>query len=156
MSDREWVRPPLTEQQLSQSIEALGFQPNASLVEVLQTVGNGGFGPGYGLMGLAGGAADDTGKNAVELYGTFRQTDADDPLWVWPEKVLPICHWGCAIYSCVDCTSDSGGMVTWDPNQLENDGSAQEGLFPLGISFEQWIKDWGEGVDLSSKIYPDG
>src|SRR6266568_3811614 len=26
------------------------------------------------------------------------------PSHFWPERFLPICHWGCAIESCLDCT----------------------------------------------------
>src|SRR5215510_6467043 len=82
-------------------------------------IGNGGFGPGYGLIGLTNGAPDDIGKIAPEIYNQLRSADRDDPNWKWPHGLLPICHWGCAILSCVDCTDPNFRMRIFDPNVRE-------------------------------------
>ncbi len=34
----------------------------------------------------------------------------------WPEGLVAICHWGCAIWSCVDCNSEQGRVIRFDPN----------------------------------------
>jgi hypothetical protein len=30
--------------------------------------------------------------------------------------VLPILHWGCAMYACVDCRSEAGTVLLFEPN----------------------------------------
>lgn len=64
---------------------------------------NGGFGPGYGVMGVEGGFTDDLGHTVADLFEVYRQPDPEDPTWEWPERFLPICHWGCVVYSGIDC-----------------------------------------------------
>ncbi len=72
-------------------------------------VGNGGFGPGYGILGVRGGHADDTKRNAIDYYR--------DEFWPFLRRgLLPICNWGCAIYSYVDTSQPDGPMWAWDPN----------------------------------------
>src|SRR6266404_724628 len=34
----------------------------------------------------------------------------------WPERLVPICNWGCAVYSCVDCSTSEYLMTVFDPN----------------------------------------
>jgi hypothetical protein len=67
----------------------LGFNLPPLLIQVYTEVVNGGFGPGYGLLGLAGGFADDLGDTAVQSYLRRR---ADQSLQ-WRDALLPICHW---------------------------------------------------------------
>jgi len=79
----------------------LGFVLPRPLVDLYQSYGNGGYGPGYGVIGIAGGHKDADGrldlvsryKAQVELYS---QED-DIP---WPVGLLPICNYGCGLYSC--------------------------------------------------------
>ena len=66
----------------------LGFNLPPLLIQVYTEVANGGFGPGYGLLGLAGGFADDLGDTAVQSYLRRR---ADQSLQ-WRDALLPICH----------------------------------------------------------------
>ena len=61
-------------------------------------IGNGGFGPGYGLIGLSSGARDDAGKTGTDIRQEFRE-NTDDPNWRWPYGPLPICYWD--VESCV-------------------------------------------------------
>jgi hypothetical protein len=55
-------------------------------------------------------------ETAVGLYTAFCEGDSDDPAWVWPRRLLPFCDWGCAIRSCVDCSSPNARVVSFDPN----------------------------------------
>jgi hypothetical protein len=55
---------------------------------------------------------------------------------------VPICYWGCAIYSLVDCTDGEAGMWGCDPNP------APEGISPLfrePLTLAQWLGRWIEG-----------
>lgn len=148
------VYPKLSAKELSESIRELGFEPPALYVTLMQTVGNGGFGPGYGLMGLVGGATDDMGSTAVGLYKDFAQSDPDDPAWKWPYGLLPVCHWGCAIYSCIDSTSNDVSVKTWDPNEWEDGTSPELAIRSTGMSLAEWLENWSNGVNLWEKMFP--
>jgi len=43
-----------------------------------------------------------TGECRDKVVRTFRYLAL--PYHLWPERFLPICNWGCAIESCLDCT----------------------------------------------------
>lgn len=144
----------LSADQLVQSANELGFEPPALFVELLQSVGNGGFGPGYGLMGLLGGATDDMGSTAVKLYTDFAQPDPDDPAWKWPHGLLPICHWGCAIYSCIDSTRAEAPVKTWDPNEWEDGTSPELAIRSSEVSFAEWLDAWSDGINLWDRMFP--
>jgi len=88
---------------------AIGHPLPRLLRRLYTEVGNGGFGPGYGLLGLEGGHSDDTGATAISARKEWESL---------PPALLPICHWGCAIYSLVDCSSPDGPMWGWDPNPV--------------------------------------
>ena len=88
--------PPASGAELARSERRLGFRLPPFLGEVYQQVGNGGFGPGYGLIGLPGGFAHDEGKSIVELYHEYHVDSPDDPSWQWPDGLVPVCDWGCA------------------------------------------------------------
>jgi hypothetical protein len=105
---------PATPEQVRDSERLLGFKLPTAVRQLYTLVANGGFGPDYGLLGLVGGAPDETGETAVGSYLRRRETARD---W-WPQYLLPICNWGCAMYSCVDCGPHSrqGRMVRFDPN----------------------------------------
>jgi hypothetical protein len=109
---------------------------------------------GYGLLGLTGGMQDDVGQTAVDSYLLRRGRDPDDPDWRWPEALLPICHWGCAIFSCIDCVRPTYNMTVFDPNVYRTAWS--ETFFSEQLPFEEWIDLWSRGEDLWQRLYGDG
>lgn len=125
------------------------------LKKLYSEIGNGGWGPGYGLLGLTGGATDDVGDTAVQSYLARRRVNNKDPLWQWPSGLLPICHWGCAIYSCIDCQRPSFPMVCFDPNAHDDSSNWSDAFYPEGVGFDRWIKLWAEGHDLWDRLYGD-
>lgn len=143
--------PPARATEVKQAEQLLGFSLPFDLADLYIGVGNGGFGPGYGLIGLPGGVLDDGDKSIVDLYHAYHIVSPDDPTWRWPDRLVPVCNWGCAIYSCVDC--DCGSVVTFDP------GEQSEGE-PLSRAFAQshpsvvtWFEDWVNGIRLWDKMY---
>jgi hypothetical protein len=138
--------PALTERATVDAESRLGFGLPAVVRELYTEVANGGFGPGYGLLGLIDGARSDTNRDAVEEYLAFRQPDPEDPGWHWPEQLLPICHWGCAIYSCVDCSDERADLVRFDPNPVDTDWSIA--FAPEGHTILSWLEAWLRGEDL--------
>jgi hypothetical protein len=142
---------PATPEQLRDAERRLGFGLPVAVRQVFSGVANGGFGPGYGLLGLGGGATDDLEATAVDSYVQRRSWNGQQG-WYWPERLLPICHWGCAIYSCVSC--ERGGdlrVVRYDPNR----GSWMQ-FRDEGRNFVQWLGAWLDDADLWTIEEPDG
>jgi hypothetical protein len=119
----------------------LGFDLPRSLREVLARVENGGFGPAFGLYGV--GAPASTGRACDErsIESCFVEFAAHP---TWPRRLLPICDWGCAIWSCVDRESDL--IVT----------SSNGAFASTGRSFFKWLEGWLDGVDLHAEMFGRG
>lgn len=74
-----------------------------------------------------------------------------------PESLLPVCHWGCAIYSFVHCPS--GRMFGWDPNPVAPGDNVP--FFEQEYTLAAWLAAWLDGslrqpwlvTDPTSGIY---
>ena len=124
------VAPPVDAEELASAESGLGFGLPDALREIYLNVANGGFGPGYGLLGVVSGTTDDLGNTADSLYTLFAQTDPDDPKWSWRFQVVPFCYWGCAVYSCI---TPEGMVIGFD------EGEWVEEEIPLDDWFEAWL-----------------
>jgi hypothetical protein len=145
--------PLLTKDALHESEIALGFEVPPELKELYCCVGNGGFGPGYGLLGLINGATDDLGNTAVSGYQRLRNEWSNESA-TWPEGLLPICNWGCAIYSCINCVPPEYEMTVFDPNPHDDScADWSDAFFPERCSFAEWITLWAKGTDLWARLY---
>lgn len=150
--DKRDVPVPANPRIIEEDETQLGFFLPRLLKQLYSAIGNGGFGPGYGLTGLTGGMADDTGSTAPTTYLSFR-SDAE---LGWPVGLLPICHWGCAIRSCIDCNDPYFGMRIFDPNVCERYGDWSDSFFDDAITFDAWIEAWASGSDLWKRAYGRG
>lgn len=131
--------PPLvvaTEAEVRQTENELGHAMPPLLVELYTKVGNGGFGPGYGILGIAEGFTDDLKQDAVGARRSLHLAEFDDEA-----VLLPICHWGCAIYSMVDLRSSDAQVWGFDPNGADG----RDALYHQNISLETWLERWLEG-----------
>jgi hypothetical protein len=116
----------------------IGFALPPLLVRIYTEVGNGGFGPGHGLMLLAApGEADPDSVAAV--YRNFRA-------WSWPEKLLPLWDWGCAAWSCIDAATSEGVIVTHDE---------VAGAIETAFTLRSWLQSWVSGVEMYKEIFED-
>lgn len=111
---------PATEEQLLATEQELGFPFPPFLRLLYSSIANGGFGPGYGLIGAKGGF--DEAGTIVEMY-QYHTTRAqlvdleqyERAIWpdsllelpetVWPRFMLYLCDWGEANVSCLDCVT---------------------------------------------------
>ncbi|WIN00025.1 SMI1/KNR4 family protein [Actinoplanes oblitus] len=109
-------------------------------------LGNGGFGPSYGLMSIE------------ELAHAVPDRDS------WPMSLAPACtfllpvsSWGCGIESCIDLCSQDAQMWVIDPNYGPDNeadpvqfphGTASLVLYPHGMTFASWLHRWAR-QDLS-------
>ena len=143
--------PPASEEEVSAAERQLGFRLQPLLRRLYREVGNGGWGPEYGASGLITGARPDLpDSGSVNWVLGMRQAepdpDAPNPWPGWPDGLVPVSTWGCAIWSCVDCTSPEGPVIRFDPNA--------EGAFvddpwkavwlPESPSLRAWLIDWLE------------
>lgn len=133
------VAPGITVAQLRKSERHLGFALPDLLNEIYTKVGNGGFGPGYGLLGVFGGAADDLGRTAIDVYSDCREFAPD----TWPEKFLPVCHEGCNHYICIDCRWKSAPVYAFDTTaHFVDKMSWAESTRRTADSLREWLSDW--------------
>jgi SMI1/KNR4 family protein SUKH-1 len=146
-------RSPVTEEELVQAETQLGFVLPSLLRRIYREVGNGGFGPGYGLLPLnelPPNGGDDTTSLVAEYQGmkSFSQQDIDayfaeeeEKPALWPERVLILCDWGCNIYSCLDCSSSELPIFRMDSNENFLVEWAIE-----APSLHQWLERWIDGT----------
>ncbi|MXM62352.1 SMI1/KNR4 family protein [Streptomyces sp. HUCO-GS316] len=132
---------PVDTATLARAEATLGFRLPPLLAELYLQTGDGGFGPEYGLLPLldnppAGEPA------AVVQYLASRESGRKDPDWPWPEGVLPISHWGCAMYACVDCRSPRATVLLFEPNAHD----ADHAWYVDAPSLEDWLRNWIEGT----------
>ena len=145
---------PATAEAVDAAEESLDFALPPLLKRVLREVGNGGFGPGRGLLGVGGGATDEHGSSLVDLYDSFSATNSDDPGWRWPHHLVPLCSWGDSTYSCVDCSHSDGAIVTFDANGYRPGSDITHHLTSADLSLEAWLAAWADGADLWSLMFP--
>ena len=99
------------------------------------------------------------------------RADAERGMPPYPEKLLPICEWGCGISSAIDCSHSDGPIVRIDPNldvpsmvncfDLSPDfkfygqySNAETASWYEAGSLNEWLEGWLTGVDLFRQPYP--
>jgi hypothetical protein len=117
------IAPPATPELIRDAEQRLGFSLNPLHRRLLESVGNGGFGPGDGFIGTARESLDVEGRSFTEL----RQV-------LWPNthfQVVPLCDW-----ACIDTTT--GAILTM----------SEFGLMDIGQSLHSWLEQWIAGANL--------
>src|SRR5262249_7834402 len=135
-------RRPATDADVVSAESYLGYRLPTLLRRIYLDVADGGFGPGYGLFPVLKGR-DEPGQD--ESLVVVRNKLAPDPRWI-PE-LLPICDWGCAIWSCLDCRSDDGPIVT---------AAGENPLTNTGHDLRSWLRAWLGGADLWNDMFEPG
>src|SRR5262249_3052520 len=107
-------RPPASPGEIEAAEKALGFSLPEPLGLIYTRVGNGGFGPGEGLLPIQGLGLPNLARNAVEVYLAAR-AHREAPSWEWPEQLLPFCFWGNGVFSCADCSQAGSPVLRWNP-----------------------------------------
>ena len=143
---RSVAAPPATEAEIAATERALGVRLPALLRRLYREVGNGGFGPGDGLLGLP---ASEAGASAL------------------PRGLISICEWGSGIISCLDCSGPDAPVVRLDPNMPKADvrtrvpAALHYARAPeVGVacwleaaSLEGWLEAWADGKRLFYAAY---
>jgi hypothetical protein len=93
------VSAPATTAAVDQAERAIGYALHPIHRRLLIEVGNGGFGPGAGLVGLTGGTLDIDGGSLVEVSRMLQLELSASP----PFPIAFLCDWGCGTWACLDC-----------------------------------------------------
>ena len=146
----------LSESEIARAESHLGRRLPSLLRAAYSEIGNGGFGPGYGLLPLILDETPPRQETVVNIYLAFRGSAANEPEWSWPDNLVPFCDWGCAIRSCVDCASPDGAVFTFDPNTQQADQDMSPSLAVTHSSLDAWFRDWIAGVKIWDLMFqPD-
>ncbi|WP_093661784.1 SMI1/KNR4 family protein [Streptomyces wuyuanensis] len=139
-SDSKDLPEPVDDAQISEAEGLLGFALHPLLVRLYREVADGGFGPDYRLLPLHG-----PGSSVVGEYMTRREASLGAEYPEWPEGVVPILTWGCAMYAGVDCLSADGQVLLFEPNPY-NGGSWEQCWFLDSAGLAAWLGTWLAGT----------
>jgi hypothetical protein len=135
---------PLRQEDIERAEVRLGLNLHPLLAAVYRDFANGGFGPDYQLLSLVDGP---TPERVVDLYLDNRRQYAGTA-WAWPEGVLPILTWGCGMYACVDCRSEKGTVLLFEPNP----GDPDLAWYEDAPSLEEWFEGYIRGTGWWDKL----
>ncbi|MEU4572180.1 SMI1/KNR4 family protein [Nonomuraea sp. ATR24] len=121
-------------QAVAEAEEAIGYPLPSLLRRLYLEVGNGGFGPRGGIIGVRGYDfwKSDIFADITESALAFRT----EP-YGRRAGMIQLLDWGCAIASLLDCRDPEGAMWGWDPNLCCLDHA----LFPQNITFASWLTE---------------
>jgi hypothetical protein len=157
--------PPAPLAEIEATETALGFQFPALIRELWLQVGNGGFGPGYGVIGVGTGVKIyDYDATLVQATDYLRQTadylkkylddalaethlseehrldaeaaQADYDQWYCNNTFLIYCYWGCNVTTIVDCGDPDLPIYALDSTDISSHTSK---------TLRQFWQDWLDG-----------
>jgi len=139
---------PVSPATVAQAEKDLGFPLPPLLRELYLQIGDGGFGPGYGLYKLTGGETDLAA--VVPNHRMATDPDLPEPYNTWRAKHLMLVDWGCNIYSAVDCASAEGTVYRYNLDRYDDETSGPVRDYGIleAASLGEWLERWMEGEDL--------
>jgi hypothetical protein len=85
----------------------------------------------------------------------------ENPVWRWPERLLPLANYGCGMWSCVDCEYRTLPMILWDSDNLDSDLTAADARLNWGnsfwdqrLAFRAWLEGWLAGKPEPEPEWP--
>lgn len=140
-SERDALPGPVAVDQIALAEAQLGFALHPLLARLYRDVADGGFGPEYQLLPLL----DGPGASVVAEYAEQRKASVGVEHPQWPEGIVPILTWGCGMYAGVDCFSEEGQVLLFDPNPYSG-GSWDECWYVDAPSLAAWLEVWLAGT----------
>lgn len=159
-----FLYPPAPLSEIEQAEVEIGFKLPALIREIFLQVGNGGFGPGYGITGVINGMKIydfslvenvkiipeykdyhyqtlkdlerllDSGE--VELAEYQREKRICEA-WKDVEQFVWYCYWGCNVTTLVDCANPDLPVYAVDAGDMHLHSSK---------TLRQWWRDWLDGT----------
>jgi hypothetical protein len=122
----EWlpVQPSVSPEGVAAVEAQLGFRLPGLLRRLYTEVGNGGFGPGFGLIPLSAASLGDRPPPEAEfdLAGDYERLvcrHAGGREGGWPAGLVPAFYFGCTAFEFVDCRDPAGPVVWFDEGSEE-------------------------------------
>lgn len=144
------IYPPVSAAEVAEGEQCLGFPLQRLHRRLFEEIGNGGFGPGDGIIGLPGGhgglvgVPSDHRKQETKTMIALRRgmwVDAEHPSL--PHGVVPLCDLGCARWLCVDELANEGVVLVLD----------EFGLTDTGESLRSCLADWADGIPVEKRLF---
>jgi hypothetical protein len=154
---------PITSSELAEEESRLGYVFPPLLRQLYLQVGNGGFGPGNGLLSVRqiSPKVDQTIATLYhQLHGARIKRGA-----MWQDGLVPFAEWGDFILSCVDLSADGmiedPPVVRYEPNMPEQATFAYlrgapfrgAGLIPEFERLSSWFEAWLKNDEMFSRPY---
>jgi hypothetical protein len=138
------AHPSATAEMIAEAETELGFRLPGLIRSIYRLVGNGGFGPGHGLIGIPGTEPYTTSGalTVVDLYDReIRNGESDDR---WPAGLLPVADYGCGSFACVDCSRPSARILRFDCDVYLalSRPRRRKALQVEARSLAEWFEDW--------------
>jgi hypothetical protein len=138
------ARLPVSHEAVTAVERRLGFALPSLLRRIYLEVANGGFGPGYGLVGLSGGHACSFGTLADAHERLAHDPRAASGL---PPDRLVLWQFGSTSFACVDASSPNAEVVWLD---LESGGG--DVFRPSGRTLSACLSAWLAGKELYDEL----
>ena len=140
------VPPPVSLDELELAEKKLRFQLPSLLRALYLQIGNGGFGPGYGLIGLNDMGARNYHANLVDGYlEGINFVHPDYP--PWPRQFITICDWGDSITSVLDWTAPQSSVYRFNGDKYD-EGPLENVIKLESPALQTWLEDWLNGRPL--------
>jgi hypothetical protein len=118
----EWlpVQPPAGPAALADAEARLGFPLPDLLRQLYTEVGNGGYGPAFGLLPVSAASLgpDPPAEAEFDLVGQYQWLRTAGPGRVggtgWRPGLVPAFYLGCTVFEFVDCLAPGGPVVPLD------------------------------------------
>jgi hypothetical protein len=114
-------------------------------MEHAPTLGNGGFGPSYGLEGVPTIPPTPGTVDIIALYEQYSGPSPECPTHQWPRGLVPLISGGCLFMECVDFTRPPYAVVMFDGNDCDVERPVVESLTPVAPSLEERLERWLAG-----------
>jgi hypothetical protein len=140
------IYPPPSPALIDQAVAELGFSLPNLIREIFLQIGNGGFGPGYGILGLSGGCllhgytlVELTlfNRRLIEQFDAYGLEESDLDHWQWGDHYLLYAYWGCNTTTVVDCALPALPVYALDALSIAP--------HPSG-TLRHWWRDWLAGT----------
>ena len=126
--------PPAPAEAIRRADEALGFPLPAALTAIYRKLANGGFGPGFGILGVEGGYTDPDlgGLTLIEFHQWILGAAKS-----WPHQLLTVCNLGGNTRYAIECGQPEC------PVYLVEGIAVEQRVGP----FEDVMENWAAGRD---------
>jgi len=139
------ISPPAATAEVDAAEAALGFPIPPLLRRLYMEVGNGGFGPSYGLEGVPTIPPTPGTADIVALYKQYSEPWPEYPGHQWPHGLVPLISGGCLFMECVDFIRPPYAVAMFDGNDCDLERPVAESLTPVAVSLEERLEMWLAG-----------